>query len=184
LATIPYTTEVGHDGRTYTVTIPDLEVGRCERCGEIVLPRDASKRITETFRQQLGHLRPEQIRERRESLGLTQKELAKLIGSADATLSRLETGGQIQHRALDRILRLFFAFENVRTALADEATLARLGLEDHSQAGPEQGPDLGTPDENADCPDILPLHLAGELHKRQAEYAKRPDRVFPWTVCG
>src|SRR5581483_3806752 len=106
LMTSSYTTDISHDGRTYTVTIPDLELGRCERCGEMVLPGAASERITATFRQQLGYLTPEQVREKRKSLGLTQKELAKLIGSADAALSRLETGTQIQSRAMDRLLRL------------------------------------------------------------------------------
>jgi len=45
---------------------------------------------------------------------------------AVASLSRWETGGQIQQRALDRLLRLYFGCEQVRTVLADEAQLASL----------------------------------------------------------
>jgi putative zinc finger/helix-turn-helix YgiT family protein len=114
---LPYSTEISHDGRTYTVNIPDLQVGRCERCGNTVLPHAASQRITETFRQQRGFLKPEEIRQERKRLGLTQKELASLIGSADATLSRLETGTQMQSRLMDNSLRLFFALPEVRDLL-------------------------------------------------------------------
>lgn len=142
LVKLPYSTNISHDGRSYTVTIPDLEVGCCERCGKMVIPYAAEQRITETFRQQLGLLMPDQIRHGRESLDLTQKQFAKLIGSADATQSRWETGIQIQSRAMDRLLRLFFAFGNVRAALADEANLARLGLEEAAAAqGPFPPPD-------------------------------------------
>jgi DNA-binding transcriptional regulator YiaG len=53
----------------------------------------------------------------------TQKELAVQLAVAEATLSRWETGGQIQQRAMDKLLRLFFGLPAVRVALANTSTL-------------------------------------------------------------
>lgn len=127
LSTGLYTVEMEHDGRSYSVSVPDLEAPRCKECGELVLDDAANQRISEAFRQQLGLLTPEQIRSNRETLGMTQKQLASRLGIAEATLSRWETGGQIQQRAMDRLLRLFFALEEVRAALADDAHVGELG---------------------------------------------------------
>ncbi len=125
-ATVDYSTTIEHDGRAYEVSVPELPVARCQNCGEIVLDDDANRRISETFRAQLGLLTPARIRQSRERLGLTQQQLAKDLGVAEASLSRWETGAQIQQRALDRLLRLYFGCEQVRTVLADEAQLASL----------------------------------------------------------
>jgi DNA-binding transcriptional regulator YiaG len=88
----------------------------------------ANRRISNALRQQLRLLTPEQIRANRDALGLTQPELAGMLGIAVATLSRWETGAQIQQRAMDRLLRVTFAFEVVREALQDDRTLADLGV--------------------------------------------------------
>jgi transcriptional regulator with XRE-family HTH domain len=53
--------------------------------------------------------------------------LARLLGVGEATLSRWETGGQIQQRALDRLLRLYFAVPPARDALD--------GLDAHPELG-------------------------------------------------
>jgi len=123
LATVPYTIKIDHDGREYTVTIPDLVVPRCGNCGTIVLDEEANRRISAAFRAEAGLLRPEQIRDQRTALGLTQQALADRLGVAVATLSRWETGAQIQQRSLDRFLRAFFRLPELREALADERAL-------------------------------------------------------------
>jgi putative zinc finger/helix-turn-helix YgiT family protein len=128
-ATVSYTTEIEHDGRTYTVTVPDLQTPRCEKCGEMVLIDAANRQISDALRRQLGLLLPQQIRQNREALGFTQKQLASQIGVAEATLSRWETGAQIQQRSMDRLLRLFFAFRPVRDALANDEGLPQLGTD-------------------------------------------------------
>lgn len=120
-----YATPISHDGRVYTVAVADLEAPRCEQCGHIVLTSEANRRIDAAFRQQLQLLAPEDIRRHREVLGLTQKELATRLGIADATLSRWETGAQIQQRAMDNLLRLFFSLPAVRTALTGEPGMPR-----------------------------------------------------------
>jgi putative zinc finger/helix-turn-helix YgiT family protein len=112
-----YSTEVLHDGRTYMVTVPSLRTFRCRNCGEVVLDTEANKQISRAFRHQAGLLMPEQIRQNREHLHLTQKELAERLSLAEATLSRWENGWQIQQRSLDKLLRLFFELPEVRRAL-------------------------------------------------------------------
>jgi len=126
-AVVPYTTEDEYDGRMYTVTVPELRIPRCQNCGELVLDSPASRQITDSLRQQLRLLTPEQIRRSREALGLTQQQLASYLGIEEVTMSRLETGGQIQQRVLDRLLRLYFSSAGVRAALADEDWLGELG---------------------------------------------------------
>ncbi|MCI0682893.1 MAG: helix-turn-helix domain-containing protein [Gemmataceae bacterium] len=108
LAPVSYTTKMHHDGREYTVTIPDLVVPRCAKCKRFTLDHDASSCIDAAFRKHIDLLSPEEIRSQREALGLTQEELAEKLRIAAATLSRWETGTQIQQRSLDLLLRLFF----------------------------------------------------------------------------
>lgn len=124
---MPYSLQYGYDGRTYTVAIPDLAVPCCTNCGEMVFDTLANRRIDQALRDQIGLLSPEQIRANREALGLTQEQLAASLGIAAATISRWESGYQIQQRAMDRLLRLYFAHPNVRSSLSDEAHLSELG---------------------------------------------------------
>jgi len=116
-----YTTEVVHDGRTYTVTLPALRTPRCRACGEVVLDTEANRQISQAFRRQANLLTPEEIRQSRKALSLTQEQLAALLGVAEASLSRWETGAQIQQRSLDKLLRLFFELPEVRSTLAKPA---------------------------------------------------------------
>lgn len=123
LARMSYTTQMDHDGRKYTVAIPDLLVPQCGNCGTIVLDEEANCRISAAFRQEAGLLSPEQIRRHRTALGLTQQALADLLGVAVFTLSRWETGAQIQQRSLDRFLRAVFGIPELRKALAENQVL-------------------------------------------------------------
>ncbi|MGH7172184.1 MAG: type II TA system antitoxin MqsA family protein [Gemmataceae bacterium] len=109
-----YSTEIVHDGRSYKVTLSSLRTFRCRNCGDVVLDTEANKQITQAFRQQAGLLTPEEIRQHRKKLGLTQEELAERLSVAEATLSRWENGWQIQQRCLDKLLRLFFALPEAR----------------------------------------------------------------------
>jgi putative zinc finger/helix-turn-helix YgiT family protein len=127
LATVPYRVEIDHDGRAYTVDLPALTVPRCGNCGNLVLDEEANREISDALRRQVGLLTPAQIRAGRERLGLTQKDLARLLRVSDAALSRWETGAQIQQRSLDLLLRLYFESAWVRQVVADDAVVAGLG---------------------------------------------------------
>lgn len=123
---IDYLTNVEHEGLQYEVSVHQMPAARCTACGEMVLDDEANVRISDTFRRQLGLLMPAQILQNRQRLGLTQNQLADSLGVAAPALAHWETGAQIQPRSVDRLLRLYFSYEQVRTALADEAQLASL----------------------------------------------------------
>lgn len=116
--TLPsYSADLEHDGRKYHVTLTDLQAARCDNCGTIMLDAAADRRLSDALRMEVGLLRPAEIRARREELGLTQKELAGQLQIAEATLSRWETGAQIQQRVMDRFLRVFFQSAEARNIL-------------------------------------------------------------------
>ena len=109
LATVSYATTIEHDGRAYRVEIPALTVPQCSNCQAISIDDEADQQISNAFRREARLLAPEEIRQGREKLGLTQKQFANLLGVGEATVSRWETGAQIQQRAMDRFLRVCLA---------------------------------------------------------------------------
>ena len=113
--TLPsYSKEMEHDGREYHVEVADFDVLKCSNCGSIVLDDAANDRLFDALRSAAGLLAPSEIRRQREALGLKQKELANLLQISESTLSRWETGAQMQQRCMDRFLRGFFAVEELR----------------------------------------------------------------------
>lgn len=112
-----YKTELDHDGRDYPISIADFAVARCEKGGAILLDDAANRKLSEILRSAVGLLQPAEIREAREELGLTQKELANCVQIAEATISRWETGAQIQQRSMNKILRGFYAVAEFRRFL-------------------------------------------------------------------
>ena len=112
-----FTEDLEHDGRAYQVTVPDLSVQRCDHCGQHVIPNAADDRISAALRAAAGLLMPVEIRTRRTDLGLSQKQLADILKVAEATVCRWETGGQIQQRGFDTLLRGYFAVPQARDFL-------------------------------------------------------------------
>ena len=112
-----YTTTRKHDGREYTIHIPDLEIPTCRKCGEQLFTVGTDDRIVAALRAQIGLLTPQEIQEGRGRLKMTQQELADQLGIAKETISRWETGGMIQSRAMDNLLRLYFESKEVRELL-------------------------------------------------------------------
>ncbi len=124
----PYTAEVKHDGRLHKIEIAELEIPTCQSCGERVFSRRVNNEISQALRSQLRLLSPDQILAKLRELGLSQKEMAARLGVAEATFSRWVTGSVIQSRALDNLLRTYFAFPDVRHALVGEQQDPNLGL--------------------------------------------------------
>jgi transcriptional regulator with XRE-family HTH domain len=112
-----YATEAEHDGRKYSFSVPDLEVLQCTQCGAIALNDAAIERIEDAMRIEAGLLLPAEIRRKRGLLGLNQQEMADYLRISMHTLSRWETGAQIQPRAMDLYLRLFFEVAEARQFL-------------------------------------------------------------------
>jgi len=115
---VDYSAEMEHDGRLYTFTVPNLEILECEACRSRVLPKKAFAAVIDRLRSEAGLLTPMQIRENRKRLGLTQEQLANCLRVAKETVSRWETGGQIQQRAMNDFMRAFFDVPELRTYLA------------------------------------------------------------------
>jgi len=67
---------------------------------------ETDQQISAAFRRAAGLPAPEEIRQGREKLALTQKQLANLLGVGEGTVSRWGTGARIQQRAMDRFLRV------------------------------------------------------------------------------
>lgn len=114
---VSYDAEIRHDGRVHKFTIPQLHLPVCQACGEGVFTVNVDDQISDALRSHLHLLFPEEIRAGLERLNMTQKEAAERLGIAEATLSRWLSDTQIQSRALDNLLRLFFAVPEVRAVL-------------------------------------------------------------------
>src|SRR5439155_21684643 len=80
------------------------------RCGEVVLRFQASKRLGEDaiaiYRRNQRVLSADAIRAIRERFNLTQTDLARLLRLGANTVSRWESGRNVQTAAMDILLRM------------------------------------------------------------------------------
>jgi putative zinc finger/helix-turn-helix YgiT family protein len=123
-----YTTKVKHDGVVYELHLPGIEVPRCRTCGETYITSAIDEQVSDALRARLHLLTPTQIRKGIEMLGLKQQELAERLGVAPETISRWVNGALIQSRAMDNLLRLFFAIPKVREVLRGTNQDPQLGI--------------------------------------------------------
>jgi putative zinc finger/helix-turn-helix YgiT family protein len=126
--TIPYSTEVNHDGSLHTVTVPQLAVPRCRACGELVFDNIADEQITTALRSQLHLLTPDDLRNGRDRIGFTRSALANRLGVSEKTIADWEDGLTIQSRAMDNFLRVYFALPEVRAVLTGNEQNPTLGV--------------------------------------------------------
>ncbi len=112
-ATVRYVAEVKHDGTLYEFPVLALHVWQCGICHEMLFDDMTHDQIFQGLREHLGLLSPEEIRARIEKLGLNQKRFSEQIGIAPETVSRWMRGANIQSRAYDNLMRLFFKQEEV-----------------------------------------------------------------------
>ena len=92
------------------VSVANVPYMRCPACREVVLrladARWLDREAIARYRGKRGLLSAEEIRALRERAGLTQGELARLLGLGPNTLSRWEAGRNAQTAAMDILLRL------------------------------------------------------------------------------
>ncbi len=130
MSRIDYEAEVRHDGRLHNFLVPDLGIPMCESCGEKVFTQHVDRQINNQLRSHLCLLTPSQIRAALTRVTMPQKVAAARLGIAEATLSRWLNETQIQSRAMDNLLRVFFALPAVRSVLSSEALDPALGTID------------------------------------------------------
>ena len=130
MATTAYKAEVRHDGRLHAFTIPSLQIPICQACGEKVFTEDVDRQVSDALRLHLNVLTPAKIRDALARLDLSQKEVADRLGIAEATISRWLSETQIQSKSMDRLLRVFLGFPQVREALSGESIDSQLGMSD------------------------------------------------------
>jgi putative zinc finger/helix-turn-helix YgiT family protein len=92
------------------VSVPAARHLRCPACDEVVLGFSDAKRLQQDavgiYRRKHGLLSAEEIRALRERFGLTQGELARLLHLGANTISRWESGRNVQTAAMEILLRL------------------------------------------------------------------------------
>lgn len=92
------------------VSVPSALHLRCPKCDEVVLRFSDSRRLQEDaiaiYRRKHGLLSADEIRAIRERFGLTQSELAHLLHLGANTISRWESGRNVQTEAMEMLLRL------------------------------------------------------------------------------
>jgi putative zinc finger/helix-turn-helix YgiT family protein len=92
------------------VSVPSALHLSCPKCGEFVLRFEDSRRLQEDaigiYRKKHGLLSSSQIRAIRERFGLTQGEFGRLLHLGANTISRWESGRNVQTEAMEMLLRL------------------------------------------------------------------------------
>lgn len=92
------------------VSVPSALHLRCPKCGEIVLRFRDAQRLHEDaiaiYRKRHGLLSADEIRAIRERYSLTQAGLARLLRLGGNTVSRWESGRNVQTAAMDMLLKL------------------------------------------------------------------------------
>ena len=92
------------------IAVPSAAHLSCPKCGEVVLRLQDSKRLGEDaialYRKHHGLLSAEEIRALRERFNLNQADLARLLRLGANTVSRWESGRNVQSAAMDMLLRL------------------------------------------------------------------------------
>jgi DNA-binding transcriptional regulator YiaG len=134
-AIIRYTARVKHDGTVHELHFPALEIPQCQTCGETVITTAVDEHINDALRAQLQLLTPAQIRHGIAALGLEPQEFAQRLGVAAETISRWVNGAVIQSRAMDNLLRPFFALPQVRDVLRGANQDPCLGVDVHPPSG-------------------------------------------------
>ena len=92
------------------IAVPSAVHLRCPKCDEVVLRFQDSKRLGEDaiaiYRRKHGLLSADEIRTIRDQFNLTQTDLARLLRLGANTVSRWESGRNVQTAAMDILLRM------------------------------------------------------------------------------
>ena len=112
----------------------DVEYYKCLSCGEEFedphSDDDPLDKAYKEYRRRRGMIQPEEIRSLRKRYGLTQNEVAKLLGWGATTLSRYENGA-LQDEAHEKTLRLAMEPRNLLTLIEETPDALVEGKKQH-----------------------------------------------------
>ena len=123
----PHVEKMKYDGARHDVLVEGMPQWQCDGCRITVTDDDSDTVVQDCLRRHIGLLTAAEIREARTTLGLTQSQLATLIGCAAESLSRWENGVILQSRSYDRLLRVVFQLPVVREMLAGMSSDSAVG---------------------------------------------------------
>lgn len=116
----------------------DVEYYKCLSCGEEFedphSDDDPLDKAYREYRKRHHMVQPEEIRSMRKRYGLTQNEMAKLLGWGATTLSRYENGA-LQDEAHEKTLRLAMEPRNLLTLIEDTPDALLEGKRQHLTEG-------------------------------------------------
>lgn len=119
-----YALKVRYDDSLVPVAVCGIEIPTCQNCGEKVITLDVDEQVNAALRRQLLLLSPTQIHEGVARAGISTKETAARLGVSEDQLWRWINGYEIQSRAMDNYLRVFFQFPQVREMLIAPSAVA------------------------------------------------------------
>ena len=103
-----------YKGQTFTL---ELTVYSCDVCEEDFFDNNEMKRHQKTIkdfqRRVDGLLTSEEIKQIRNKYGLSQRELAHILGIAEKSIAKYEAGFVAQSKAMDNLLRIIEKFPDV-----------------------------------------------------------------------
>jgi HTH-type transcriptional regulator/antitoxin MqsA len=109
--------QVGSESFEYkgeSVKIADYVTYACAECGEAIVDSDtlkeSGKKLKDFQRKVDGLLTGQQIKAIRMKLGLTQVQLADIVGGGLKSLARYESGQICQSKGMDNLLRILDAY--------------------------------------------------------------------------
>ncbi|MDZ4821086.1 MAG: hypothetical protein SGJ20_19130 [Planctomycetota bacterium] len=130
---IPYDVKIKHDGKLHEFHIPALPSDQCSECQQIYFTNATADAKNNALRDHIGLLHPAQIKEFLTKHNLTQRSFASHLRVAEESVSRWVNGESIQSRALDTLMRVYFAKPDVREMLASGSFIS---ITPNETAGP------------------------------------------------
>jgi HTH-type transcriptional regulator / antitoxin MqsA len=88
------------------IVVSKAEWQACGSCGEVILSPDLEKKLEAERYRLLGLLAPSEIKQVRERIGVSQLEMAKLLGVGEKTYTRWESATSLQNKSMDNLIRL------------------------------------------------------------------------------
>lgn len=96
------------------IAIPDYIAYVCPGCGEAIVDPETLKKsgkMLKDFQRQVdGLLTGQQIKRIRKKLGLTQEQMAEIVGGGLKSFARYESGQVCQSKGMDNLLRILDAY--------------------------------------------------------------------------